>query len=258
MADQNKCSNAKRIAHFLYVGVIAAGAVLPLATTAFAAVETPEATTLALSPSSGSVLESSIVNVRGSKNATASFAPPVADAQGVFPTLEDYVGKLTCTGCGKHCPLTAPQCGIGDQQYEQAVTTYTSATTSAASVPVAEPSSQEESQASGAEASEPAASSKPEVIIQESPVAEESSSAATSAPEPSISTEASAPEALISQQEAMTNEIDAAKSAAETSDTHDILGDVMEWAPFGGLVVGGVYYTIFAPKDKKRERGDHR
>ncbi|MDD2371491.1 MAG: DUF4405 domain-containing protein [Firmicutes bacterium] len=39
-------------------------------------------------------------------------------------SLEEYLSKLHCTGCNKHCPLTAPQCGIGEQQAIQAADEY--------------------------------------------------------------------------------------------------------------------------------------
>lgn len=28
-------------------------------------------------------------------------------------SIEEYLSKLFCTGCGRHCPLTSPQCGRG-------------------------------------------------------------------------------------------------------------------------------------------------
>lgn len=39
-------------------------------------------------------------------------------------TLEDYLGKLFCTGCGKHCILTQLQCGRGNQYREEAITAF--------------------------------------------------------------------------------------------------------------------------------------
>ncbi len=39
-------------------------------------------------------------------------------------TLEDYMSGLFCTGCGKHCPLTNPRCGRGEQQAQQAENEY--------------------------------------------------------------------------------------------------------------------------------------
>lgn len=33
---------------------------------------------------------------------------------------DEYLSRLNCTGCGRHCPLNAPQCGTGSQQASQA------------------------------------------------------------------------------------------------------------------------------------------
>lgn len=41
-------------------------------------------------------------------------------------TLEEYLGSLACTGCGRHCPLTSPQCSVGQQQAQEATTAYQS------------------------------------------------------------------------------------------------------------------------------------
>lgn len=42
------------------------------------------------------------------------------------PSLEEYLGGLFCSGCGKRCPLTALQCGRGNQYKSQAVAEYNS------------------------------------------------------------------------------------------------------------------------------------
>ena len=39
-------------------------------------------------------------------------------------TLEEYLSKMYCTGCGRHCPLSAPQCGRGRSQQQQATEEY--------------------------------------------------------------------------------------------------------------------------------------
>ncbi|HNX63604.1 MAG TPA: cytochrome b/b6 domain-containing protein [Oscillospiraceae bacterium] len=41
-------------------------------------------------------------------------------------SLEDYLGKLFCTACPKHCPLSNPRCGRGEVQAEQATAEYSS------------------------------------------------------------------------------------------------------------------------------------
>ena len=39
-------------------------------------------------------------------------------------SLEDYLGTLYCTGCGRHCSLLAPRCGKGEHQASQATDEY--------------------------------------------------------------------------------------------------------------------------------------
>lgn len=39
-------------------------------------------------------------------------------------TLDDYLGTLICTGCGRRCSLLAPKCSIGVQQAQDATLTY--------------------------------------------------------------------------------------------------------------------------------------
>lgn len=59
------------------------------------------------------------------------------------PSLEDYLSKLTCSGCGKRCPLTNLKCGRGNSYKQQATTEYnqkysqiTTSTTSSSSITV--------------------------------------------------------------------------------------------------------------------------
>ena len=39
-------------------------------------------------------------------------------------SLDDYLGSLVCTACGRQCSLLSPQCGRGQQQAEQAISDY--------------------------------------------------------------------------------------------------------------------------------------
>lgn len=39
-------------------------------------------------------------------------------------SLEDFLGRLVCTGCGKQCPLISPQCSTGRTQAQQASDYY--------------------------------------------------------------------------------------------------------------------------------------
>lgn len=38
--------------------------------------------------------------------------------------LIDYLSKLFCNGCHRHCPLSNPQCGVGEVKKEQAIEEY--------------------------------------------------------------------------------------------------------------------------------------
>ena len=39
-------------------------------------------------------------------------------------SLDDYLGSLFCSGCGKHCSLLSPRCGKGEDQASQATAEY--------------------------------------------------------------------------------------------------------------------------------------
>lgn len=49
-------------------------------------------------------------------NATSADAPAEA--------LEEYLGKLICTACGRHCPLSNPRCGKSASQIQSATADY--------------------------------------------------------------------------------------------------------------------------------------
>ena len=49
----------------------------------------------------------------------------ITDESGTSDTsLQDYLSKLNCNGCGKHCPLSNPRCNKGVIQAEQATEEY--------------------------------------------------------------------------------------------------------------------------------------
>lgn len=51
---------------------------------------------------------------------------PTATAQvdSDIPTLEEYLSKLYCNGCSRHCPLTMLQCSKGDRYLQQETDAY--------------------------------------------------------------------------------------------------------------------------------------
>ena len=54
------------------------------------------------------------------KEDDAQDPPPAADV----PTLEQFLSKLICTGCGQRCLLTSPDCGRGRDERENAIRAY--------------------------------------------------------------------------------------------------------------------------------------
>lgn len=71
---------------------------------------TSDTTTTPSTPESGTTTPSK-------ETSTTATTPAV-------PTLEEYLSKLHCTACLKHCPLTAPQCASGEQAAAQAQSAY--------------------------------------------------------------------------------------------------------------------------------------
>ena len=47
-----------------------------------------------------------------------------SDDNATEDSLVDYLSKLFCTGCHRHCPLSSPKCGVGEVQKEEATKEY--------------------------------------------------------------------------------------------------------------------------------------
>jgi hypothetical protein len=58
------------------------------------------------------------------KEETSEAATPTVQQATPAVTLTDYLSSLHCTGCGKHCPLSNPRCGVGEQQAQEATVSY--------------------------------------------------------------------------------------------------------------------------------------
>ncbi|MFZ5974008.1 MAG: cytochrome b/b6 domain-containing protein [Bacillota bacterium] len=73
--------------------------------------EVTDSTVLVPSETSGSA---------GVNDAAVTAAPAAIDQV----TLEEFLGKLYCTACHRHCPLTNPQCSKGARQAEEQTAVY--------------------------------------------------------------------------------------------------------------------------------------
>ena len=71
--------------------------------------------------SSSTIVPDSEIGESGSSDSSAVSATPSSDDG---TTLEEYLSTLFCTGCGRHCPLSNPQCGRSAQQIAEATADY--------------------------------------------------------------------------------------------------------------------------------------
>ncbi len=70
------------------------------------------------------VTETVIFETQGSEDEAVQETTISQTEEAAQESLEDYLGKLTCTGCSRHCSLLAPQCGKGAAQQAEATEEY--------------------------------------------------------------------------------------------------------------------------------------
>ena len=57
----------------------------------------------------------------------------IGTASSTDATLQKKLSSTICTGCHRRCPLSAPQCSIGERQADQLIATYNSSNSSSSS-----------------------------------------------------------------------------------------------------------------------------
>lgn len=151
---------------------------------------------LATSSQSASAINTAVLKADSTstlklQNATASINAS-ATADNVSTTLNDYLGNLHCTGCGKHCSLLSPQCGKGAAQAQSATAEFEAANSSSSSSQAAS-SEASSSQSQQAASETPSSSSSSSQKIEETPSSSEAASSETSSITSSSSQSAEAP-----------------------------------------------------------------
>ncbi len=268
LTDSVSPSPAARIANLIFAGAVLAGSVIPATATADAA----DTSTLTVGKSMG----------KGSAEAysgSVSIAAPVADEDGSYPSLSDYVGSLICTACGKHCLLTAPRCGIGTQWYQQAVSIYEATVSAEVTSSDASGTVGSGSDSSAEEALQAFLSgmictgcgrhcpltalecgvgqsylkkAEAEFAAQQTASQSEATGADAVSDDDSGFTSASG----ISDDGSGSSGADSAAEAVSAAEAEgDALQQVMGMAPYGGLMIGGLYYAVGAWK-KRRASGE--
>jgi hypothetical protein len=251
--DKSEFSLSKRITNLLFAGTVLAGSMFSIpATAGFADAQS-------LNDNGFPVLNSTSEYGHGAKGggssrkeSSADFSPPSADSEGKYPSLAEYIGKLFCTACGKHCPLTAPQCGIGSSQYQQAAMLYEN-TVSSASVQ----SSNLTDKTDVNTTLDHSQSDNSDEALQNFLSGLICTGCGRHCPLTAL--QCSRGNVYLEQAKVDFAAQQGAESTAQTTNLQAdqknaesyLLENVMEYAPFGGLMVGGVFYSIELLKKKK-------
>lgn len=107
-------SKMKRIGNLAFAGAVIIGTAWPLSAETYA-MELPP-----VSSEGSSMLQYTGSEEDKNKVVLLSTGDAVTD----LPSLEEYLGKLTCSGCGRRCPLTSPQCRRGNSYVQSATDDY--------------------------------------------------------------------------------------------------------------------------------------
>lgn len=66
-------------------------------------------------------------------NSSTASSSSTSSTLSTASSVDEYLGNLHCTGCGRHCVLTNPQCNVGATQAQQATQEYNSSTSTSSS-----------------------------------------------------------------------------------------------------------------------------
>jgi len=127
-----KSNYTRIIANLILAGAISTGAFLPLGSP-LAADGLPPREMPAYSRYMPDMIQDILLPAgSGSGNPFLSVASAAPEK---LPTLEEYLGKLVCSGCERRCPLTALKCSRGQVYLEKATSAYRAMVAEKASVP---------------------------------------------------------------------------------------------------------------------------
>lgn len=116
-----RAGKVKALAARAGAGLLAAGAVLSLFTSSPIDKLLPSAST---ATTAETAIETNTASATGAGSSQEGRIVPEATQSKVDVTLQEYLSKLYCTACHRHCPLSNPQCMRGQQQTERATQEY--------------------------------------------------------------------------------------------------------------------------------------
>jgi hypothetical protein len=127
-----KSNYTRIIANLVFAGAVATGAFLPLGSPLAAAGLSPHQMSAYSRYLPGMIQERIVSAGSESGNPFLSVASAAPEA---LPTIEEYLGKLVCSGCERRCPLTALKCSRGRAYLEKATSAYRAMVAEKSSVP---------------------------------------------------------------------------------------------------------------------------
>lgn len=219
----------KRIGNLVFAGAVAVGAAWPLSDSAYAR----ELQALSSQSAPGVLQYTNNSESEEDKNTVVLLA--AGDSKTDLPTLEEYLGKLLCSGCGKRCPLTSLRCNRGQGYVESATAEYDSVVAAASVTVDLAPSASEE--AVPADQPEPAAPTTADTERTESATPSDAAPPPEAAP-----ATASNPQTGLAEP----------GTEAAGSATAEMVDTAIGYLPLAGIACGGVYLVAGGIKKRKR------
>lgn len=108
------------------VGLLALGAVLSLLNNNLGDILQPSNTTTGQSTSAQTTQQGNTTITSSGNSTTKTYSTTISSTNTTQTdiTLQEFLSKLYCTGCHKHCPLSNPQCRRSAQQIEEQTAIY--------------------------------------------------------------------------------------------------------------------------------------
>jgi len=111
----------KSVTNLIFAGAVATGTILPLGNV-FAADGQLTQVLHASFPFKPSIRQDTTMPFDGESKTARMLVTAVA--QDSLPSLEEYLSKLVCSGCGRRCPLTMLKCSRGRTYLQKATDDY--------------------------------------------------------------------------------------------------------------------------------------
>ena len=117
-----KCTYKKRVANLIFAGAVATGTILPLGSVFAADGQLTQVMPASYPYNKPSIMQDKTIPIDGASK--TELLPVAAVTQDSLTSVEEYLSKLVCSGCGRRCPLTALKCSRGQAYLQKATNDY--------------------------------------------------------------------------------------------------------------------------------------